>query len=113
MRRHALARDQRIPRATLDELDEAIAKASRGDRHAIACIAIAFGRALWKAALDATHRDRSRASDVLQSFYLSLLEGGRPFDPAFDGRAIPWMDRRIQAIAAEQEIALPSVVDGR
>lgn len=100
MRAHVI--DEPIPRATLDELDEGIASASRGDRHAIACLALAFGSSIWTEALHATRDDRSRASDVLQSFYLSLLEASRPFDPAFDGRAIPWMGRRIHAIAAEQ-----------
>jgi hypothetical protein len=107
MRRHSstaadFALDEQIPSATLDELDEAIAEASRGDNHAIACLALAFGRSLWAEAMSATQGDRSRATDVMQELYLSLLEGTRPFDPAFDGRALPWIRRQIQAIAAAQ-----------
>ncbi len=102
MRAHAHVVDEPIPRATLDELDEAIAAASRGNNRAIAWLALAFGSSLWAEALQATRDDRCRATDVLQSFYLSLLESTRPFDPAFDGRALPWICRRIHAMAAAQ-----------
>jgi DNA-directed RNA polymerase specialized sigma24 family protein len=58
----------------LDQLDELVLAATRGDRRAIGAIALTFTRDLLAAA-NAVLDDEHDAADVVQEFFLALLEG--------------------------------------
>jgi DNA-directed RNA polymerase specialized sigma24 family protein len=87
--------DQRL----IDDLDALVVDASHGDRRAIGAIAIAFGPRLIDEAVAVLGPDfADEAADVLQDFFLSLLEGHSRFVPQ-RGRALPWMFGIVRAAA--------------
>jgi DNA-directed RNA polymerase specialized sigma24 family protein len=85
----------------LQQLDELVADAARGNGQAIGAIAIAFGATLYaeirEALGDALQRD---AADILQDFLVSLAEAKLHF-PRVRGSALPWMIRIVRSIAVE------------
>jgi DNA-directed RNA polymerase specialized sigma24 family protein len=58
----------------LARFDDLVLLATRGDRHAIGAIALAFTGDLLAEANDVLH-DEHDAADVVQDFFLALLEG--------------------------------------
>ena len=90
----------------LDAFDEMVLAASRGDRRAIGCLAIAYVTPLLdeaRAALGPLYEQD--AADVVQHFLLGLAED-RFTCPRIRGGAIPWMSRTVRAMAAEHLRAL-------
>jgi hypothetical protein len=85
----------------LDELDRLVAKAADGDSRAVGAIAIAFGPTLLEEARKALGPSYEQDdADVMQTFFLRLMEGTVRF-PRIRGAAIPWMKRRMRALARE------------
>ena len=82
----------------LDEFDVLVMRATRGDRRALGALAIAFGPSLLGEARAVMGDFEHEAGDVLQDFFLSLLERRSRFTPE-SGRAVPWMRRVIRAMA--------------
>jgi DNA-directed RNA polymerase specialized sigma24 family protein len=83
----------------IDDFDGLVVKASHGDPRAVGAIAIAFGPRLLAEAKAVLGRSfDSEASDVLQDFFLSLVEGRTRFVPQ-RGRALPWMFGIVRAAA--------------
>ena len=102
---HRTASTRRIPTATdrelLDQLDELVSSAVRGDRHAIGAIAIAFGPIL----LQEVRKElgplfENDGGDVLQDFFLAMTEEQLTF-PAISGAGVPWMKRTARAFARQ------------
>jgi DNA-directed RNA polymerase specialized sigma24 family protein len=84
---------------TVIELDEVLAHALRGDRRAVGAIAVAFGPLLLEEAEAALGRDYAQdAADVLQEFFLAMVEGDVRLRPVH-GRALRWMCGVVRAIA--------------
>jgi len=84
-----------------DQFDALVRNATRGDRLAIGAIAIVFGGFLIDEARTALGpRYEQAAGDVVQDFYLGLVEGQFTF-PEVHGAAQPWMRRAIRSLAAE------------
>ena len=84
-----------------DELAACVRDASRGDRRAIGCIAIALGGLLHEEARAALGpRYEQGAGDVMQDLYLGLLESRFAF-PEIEGGALHWLSRVIHSLAAE------------
>jgi DNA-directed RNA polymerase specialized sigma24 family protein len=81
-----------------DDFDDLVRRAAHGDRRAIGAIAIAFGPSLLDEARHVLGPHEHEAEDVLQDFFLTLLEGGSRFVPAH-GSAIRWMGDIIRTIA--------------
>src|SRR5271169_3177027 len=92
------ANDTTTDERTRDEFDELVTRASGGDRHAIGAIAVALGPRLLGEARAILGEFDQEADDVLQDFFLALLERRLRFEPAH-GRAMPWMCRMVRAIA--------------
>jgi hypothetical protein len=87
-------------------LDDVIRYAASGDRLAVEVIARRFGEALLREARFELGREfEDEASDVLQDFLVSLLEGRLEITPA-RGRAIQWMCGVIRAMARRERAAL-------
>jgi DNA-directed RNA polymerase specialized sigma24 family protein len=84
-----------------DALDALAMRASRGDRRAIGAIAIAFGPRLLQEARAVLGDLEQEAEDVLQDFFLCLVDRRSRFTPA-RGRAIPWMCGIVRAIARKR-----------
>jgi DNA-directed RNA polymerase specialized sigma24 family protein len=82
----------------LDEFDDLVLRASQGDRRAITAVAVAFDTQLRREARAVMGRFKQDADDVVQDFYLALLEGRSRFHPE-RGRAIPWMIGIVRATA--------------
>jgi DNA-directed RNA polymerase specialized sigma24 family protein len=85
----------------LDAFDEMVLAASRGDRRAIGCLAIAYVTPLIdeaRAALGPMHEQE--AAEVVQEFLLGLAEG-RFTCPRIRGGAISWMNRVVRALATD------------
>ena len=80
------------------EFDKLMWRAADGDRRAIGAIAIAIGPTLLKEARIGLGEFDQDAEEVLNDFFLSLLERRFLFTPAH-GRAMPWMCGVVQAIA--------------
>jgi hypothetical protein len=74
-------------RDEFDEFDELVACASGGDRRAIGAIAIALGPTLLKEARTVLGEFDDEADDVLQDFFLFLVEPRWPTTPP-QGRAM-------------------------
>ena len=72
--------------------------ASRGDRRAIGAIAVAIGPTLLAAARTGLGGFKQEADDVLQDFYVSLLERRWRFTPGH-GHAMQWMCGVVTGIA--------------
>jgi hypothetical protein len=84
-----------------DALDACVRDAIRGDHRATGRIAMALGGFLHDEARAALGpRFEQSASDVVQDFYLGLLEGRFTF-PGIRGCATVWMRRVIRTLAAE------------
>jgi DNA-directed RNA polymerase specialized sigma24 family protein len=84
-----------------DALDACVRAAIRGDRRAVGILAMALGGFLHDEARAALGpRFEESASDVVQDFYLGLLEGRFTF-PGIRGCATVWMRRVIRTLAAE------------
>jgi DNA-directed RNA polymerase specialized sigma24 family protein len=81
-----------------DEFDDLVTRACQGDRIAITAIAVAFSARLLKEARLELGRFKRDAADVLQDFFLSVMEGGARFDPQRE-RARIWMERHVREIA--------------
>jgi DNA-directed RNA polymerase specialized sigma24 family protein len=81
--------------------DDLVLRASQGDRRAIGAVAIAFGPYLLEEARGCLKGYEHEAEDVLQDFFLALLERRSRFGPA-RGRAIPWMCAAVRALASER-----------
>ena len=81
--------------------DDLVLRAFQGDRRAIGAIAIAFGPKLLKEAKACLEGYEHEADEVLQDFFLSLLERRSRFAPA-RGHAIPWMCEAVRALARER-----------
>jgi Sigma-70 region 2 len=84
-----------------DAFEDLVLRASQGDRRAIGAIAIAFGPRLLHEARACLEGYEHEAEDVLQDFFLALLERRSRFTPA-RGRAIPWMCEAVRALARER-----------
>ncbi len=85
----------------IDELDELVGNAARGDRFAIGCIAIALSpRLLAEARDELGELFASDGGDVLQEFFLALCEGRLTF-PAIRGAGVPWLSRQVREMARE------------
>jgi DNA-directed RNA polymerase specialized sigma24 family protein len=82
----------------LADMDDLVRRASQGDSRAIGAIAIAFGKMLLEEARAVMGDFAQEAEDVLQDFFVSLLERRSRFTPAH-GRAIPWMCGLVRAMA--------------
>jgi DNA-directed RNA polymerase specialized sigma24 family protein len=82
----------------LQDLDDLVARASRGDRRAIGALAVAFGPALRGEARLALGKDAHDADDLLQDLYVFLLEARIPYLPGY-GRAIQWICGVIRVLA--------------
>jgi hypothetical protein len=78
--------------------DDLVLRASQGDRRAIGAVAVAFGPRLLEEAKACLGDYEHEAEDVLQDFFLALLERRSRFAPA-QGRAIPWMCEAVRALA--------------
>ena len=86
----------------LEGLDVLVRDATLGNRYAITCVAMAFGGLLLdeaRAALGSWYEEE--AADVVQDFYLGLVEGRFEF-PEIRGCARAWMRRVIRSIAADE-----------
>jgi DNA-directed RNA polymerase specialized sigma24 family protein len=80
------------------DLDDLVRRASEGDRRAIGAIGIAFGPALLAEIRKHLGPFTQDAGDVLQDFFVAMLEGTSRFLPERD-RAIPWMFGILRAMA--------------
>ena len=84
-----------------DALDTRVRDAIRGDHRAVGILAMVLGGFLHDEARAALGpRFEQGASDVVQDFYLGLLEGRFTF-PGIRGCATVWMRRVIRTLAAE------------
>jgi hypothetical protein len=82
----------------LDEFDELVVQATRGDDRAIGAIAIALGPTLLEEARTALGELAQEADMVLEDFLLAMDHGRLRFRPGRT-RAVPWMCRRIWTLA--------------
>jgi hypothetical protein len=83
----------------LDELDQLVAHGATGDSRAVGAIAIVFSPVLLEEARAELGREHEQdAADVLQTFYLELMEGQLCF-PRIRGCALHWMKRTVREIA--------------
>jgi DNA-directed RNA polymerase specialized sigma24 family protein len=88
-----------------DEFDELVRRATHGDRRALGAIAIAVSPTLLEEARDVLGEDFAQeAGDVLQDFFLMLLEGRSRFVPAY-GRGLAWMCGIIRSMARRHRVA--------
>jgi DNA-directed RNA polymerase specialized sigma24 family protein len=93
--------DIRVQRDDLqiqDEFDDLVVLACDGDAYAVTAIAVAFGARLRKEARLQLGRFEDDADDVLQDFFLAVVEGGACFDPEQE-RAGVWLRRVVREIA--------------
>jgi DNA-directed RNA polymerase specialized sigma24 family protein len=82
-----------------DDFDQLVRRATHGDRRALGAIAIALSPSLLEEAREVLGEDLAHeAGDVLQDFFLMILEGESRFVPAY-GRAVPWMCGIIRSMA--------------
>ena len=90
--------DAMIDEHLMAEFDHLVMLASRGDRRAIGAIAVAVGPTLLKAARGGLGPFGQEAEDVLQDFFVSLLERRWRFTPGH-GHGMQWMCGVVQGIA--------------
>jgi DNA-directed RNA polymerase specialized sigma24 family protein len=81
-----------------DDFDDLVWHATRGDRRAIGAVAIAVSPTLLKEARGLLGDFKDEAGDVLQDFFVWMLEGQTRFTPA-RGRGLAWMCGIIRAMA--------------
>ncbi len=79
--------------------DDLVKRASRGDRDAIAAIVLAFGPDLREQARADLKPWGDEAEDLVQDFFLHLLEGRWRYVPDHAGGSA-WMRRVIRTMAA-------------
>jgi hypothetical protein len=83
----------------LDELDDLLTEALRGDSRAVGAIAIAFGPCLLQEATKALGTTYAQDNaDVLQTFFLGMMER-RFWMPRIRRAALPWMKRMVRTLA--------------
>jgi DNA-directed RNA polymerase specialized sigma24 family protein len=80
------------------DFDLLVQRASRGDGKAIGAIAVAFTPSFFEAAEAELGKFRNEAEDVVQDFFLFLLEGRWPY-VSRPGDAKPWLYRMLRTIA--------------
>jgi DNA-directed RNA polymerase specialized sigma24 family protein len=85
----------------LARLDELVFLATRGDRHAIGAIAIAFTRTLLDEA-NAVLRNEHDSADVVQDLFLALLEGKTERFVPEQARARPFLFRIVRTMARQR-----------
>lgn len=81
-----------------DDFDDLAMRATHSDRRGLGAIAIALGPTFLEEARAVMGDFAQEAGDVLQDFFLALLEGRSRFTPAH-GRAVPWMCGIVRATA--------------
>jgi DNA-directed RNA polymerase specialized sigma24 family protein len=80
------------------DFNDLVWRATHGDRRALGAVAIAISPLLHDEAREVLGEFAQEAGDVLQDFFLALLEGRSRFIPAH-GRALAWMCGIIRAMA--------------
>ncbi len=85
-----------------DAFDDLARLATEGDRRAIGAIAMAISPTLLEEARAGLGEFEQEAGDVLNDFFVSLIERRMRFVPAH-GRAMPWMCGVVQAIAQQRK----------
>jgi DNA-directed RNA polymerase specialized sigma24 family protein len=96
--RFHIPRSRRDDAQIQDEFDDLVTRACDGDRHALAAIALAFSTSLLKEARAELGRFKHDADDVLQDFFIAVMEGGARFDRD-EEHAHAWMNRIVREIA--------------
>jgi DNA-directed RNA polymerase specialized sigma24 family protein len=81
-----------------DDLVDRRTRASESDRRALGAIAAAIGPSLLKEARAAMKGLDGDAEDVVQDFFLFLVEGGAPFN-VLNEHASHWMHRMVRVMA--------------
>ncbi|MDP9000075.1 MAG: hypothetical protein M3O46_08190 [Myxococcota bacterium] len=94
------------------DFDGLVTRATRGDRRALAAIAIALSPRLLEEARAVMGAHAQDAGDVLQEFFLMLLEGRTQFTPAH-GRGIAWMCGIVRAMARRHRAQRARDLNGR
>jgi DNA-directed RNA polymerase specialized sigma24 family protein len=84
-----------------DEFDDLVRRGCEGDRRAIGAIAIAIGPKLLHEARGELGDFGQDGTDVLQDFWLAMLEKRLRYSPAH-GRAMPFMCGMVRAIAQQR-----------
>lgn len=85
----------------LEQLDELVMSATKGDRRAVGVIAIVFGPPLNDEAREALGpKYAQNSADVLQDLFLGMCEEKLVF-PAIRGAALPWLKRMVREIATK------------
>jgi DNA-directed RNA polymerase specialized sigma24 family protein len=82
------------------DFNDLVWRATHGDRRALGAIAIAISPTLLEEARQVLGEFAQEAGDVLQDFFVALLEGQSRFVPAH-GRALEWMCGVIRAMARQ------------
>jgi DNA-directed RNA polymerase specialized sigma24 family protein len=86
-------------RELLEEFDDLVAAATRGDRRAIGAIAIALGPLLLREArIELGTTDDKESGDVLQELFTAMVEAALTFPPA-TGNALAWLKRTVRLFA--------------
>src|SRR5258708_21795012 len=80
------------------EFADLVVRACKGDRRAVGAIYVAFGPVLLREARSVMGRFKQDAEDVVQDFFVSLLEGRSVYVPAH-GYATRWMCGVVRAMA--------------
>ncbi len=83
------------------EFADLVMRACRGDRRAIGAIYVAFGPVLLREARSVMGAFKQDAEEVVQDFFVSLLEGRSLYVPA-QGYATRWMCGVVRAMAKTQ-----------
>jgi hypothetical protein len=83
------------------DFDDLVRRAVEGDRRAVGAIAIAISPTLIEQARACLGEFDQDVGEVLQDFFLCLIERRLLFTPAH-GRAMPWMCGVVQAIAQQR-----------
>jgi len=81
-----------------DEFDDLVQRATHGDRRALGALAMAISPILLKEARGLLGNFKDEAGDVLQDFFVWMVESQTRFTPA-RGRALAWMCGIIRAMA--------------
>jgi len=84
-----------------DEFDLLVERACGGDRRALGAIAIAVSKALLAAARDELGDFGLAGGDVLQDFFVAVLEGRARFQPGKE-RARVWLERIVREMARQE-----------
>ena len=86
----------------LEELDELVMAAARGERHAVLALSIGFGPLLLAEAKRSLGQVWAReAAGVLADLFTAMLRGTLEFVPGRD-RGQAWLRAQLRAIAAQR-----------